>query len=129
VSKDTDRSLTFSLAMVWMTSSGGVPSSSVMMENWLTSGVSVVSHHTAALTVLAREKRLALEHLGKDTSRAPDVDCQSATPLIPHLARLTGNVVLLPSQHDLGSPVVPSRDVSRHLRILDPCQTKIANLA
>ena len=29
--------LTFSLAMVLMTSSGGVPSSSVMMENWLTS--------------------------------------------------------------------------------------------
>lgn len=29
--------LTFSLQMVWMTSSGGVPRSSVMMENWLTS--------------------------------------------------------------------------------------------
>lgn len=29
--------LTFSLAMVCMTSSGGVPSSSVMIENWLTS--------------------------------------------------------------------------------------------
>lgn len=29
-------SLTFSLAMVWITSSGGVPSSSVMIENWLT---------------------------------------------------------------------------------------------
>lgn len=29
--------LTFSLQMVWMTSSGGVPNNSVMMENWLTS--------------------------------------------------------------------------------------------
>jgi hypothetical protein len=28
---------TFSEAMVWMTSAGGVPRSSVMMENWLTS--------------------------------------------------------------------------------------------
>jgi hypothetical protein len=27
---------TFSLQMVWMTSSGGVPRSSVMIENWLT---------------------------------------------------------------------------------------------
>ena len=32
-----DRQRTFSEQMVWMTSSGGVPSNSVMMENWLTS--------------------------------------------------------------------------------------------
>ena len=31
------RTLTFSLAIVWMTSSGGVPKSSVMIENWWTS--------------------------------------------------------------------------------------------
>ncbi|KAJ1938896.1 hypothetical protein EC988_007455, partial [Linderina pennispora] len=31
----TNRSV-FSLPMVWMTSSGGVPSSSVMIENWWT---------------------------------------------------------------------------------------------
>lgn len=30
------RGLTFSEQMVWMTSSGGVPRSSVMIENWLT---------------------------------------------------------------------------------------------
>jgi len=34
---------TFSEAMVWITSAGGVPSSSVMMENWLTSTISVWS--------------------------------------------------------------------------------------
>lgn len=41
--------------------------------------------------VFAREKRLALEHLCKDTSSTPDV----------HL-----NVVFLPGKHDFGCPVV-----------------------
>ena len=41
---------TFSEAMVWMTSAGGVPSSSVMMENWLTSTISVWSCHCAVPT-------------------------------------------------------------------------------
>ena len=43
--------------------------------------------------VLAREERLALEHLGEDAARAPYVDL---------------DVVLLPGEHDLGSPVVTS---------------------
>lgn len=49
-----------------------------MMENWLTSGVSTAQLGTP--TVLAREERLALEHLGKDTPSAPDIDCGQRAP-------------------------------------------------
>lgn len=63
--------------------------------------------------VLSGEERLALEHLGKDAGGAPDV----------HL-----DVVFLPCEHDLGRPVIPRRDVARHLRVLDPREAKVANL-
>lgn len=63
--------------------------------------------------VLSGEERLALEHLGKDTARTPDI----------HL-----NVVLLPCEHDLGGAVVPCRHVARHLRVLDARETKVADL-
>ena len=63
--------------------------------------------------ILAREEGLALEHLGKDTASAPDVDL---------------NVVLLPGKHDLWRTVVPRRHISSHLRILDSRQAEIANL-
>ena len=65
------------------------------------------------LTILSREKRLALEHLCKDTARTPDV----------HF-----HIILLPCEHDLGSSVVSRRDISGHLRILDTRKTKVANL-
>lgn len=41
--------------------------------------------------VLAREQRLALQHLSKDAPRAPDVDL---------------DIVLLPCEHDFGGAVV-----------------------
>lgn len=63
--------------------------------------------------VLAREQRLALQHLCEDTTGAPDI----------HL-----HVVLLPCEHDLGSPVVSRRDVSGHLGILDAREAEVADL-
>ena len=39
-----------------------------------------------------------------------------------------GNVILLPSQHNPRRAIVPRRDVPRHLRVLDPCQSKVADL-
>ena len=63
--------------------------------------------------VLAWEERLALEHLGKDTAGAPDIDL---------------DVILLPGEHDLGCPIVPRRDVASHLRILNAGEAKVANL-
>ena len=72
-----------------------------------------MSHYKALLTVLSREKRLALKHFGKDASRAPDID---------------GDVVLLPCEHDLRRSIVPRRDITGHLRILNARKTKIADL-
>lgn len=63
--------------------------------------------------VLAREQGLTLEHLGKNASCTPNV----------HL-----DVVLLPGEHDLGGTVVAGRHVTRHLGVLDPGETKVANL-
>jgi hypothetical protein len=63
--------------------------------------------------VLSGEKGLALEHLGEDAACAPDV----------HL-----DVVLLPREHDLGRSVVSRRDIAGHLRVLDTCKAKVANL-
>jgi hypothetical protein len=63
--------------------------------------------------VLAREEGLSVEHLGKDAPGAPDV----------HL-----HVVLLPREHDLRCPIVPRRDVSRHLGILQAGEPEVADL-
>lgn len=43
-------------------------------------------------------------------------------------ALLTSHIVLLPSQHNLRRAVVPRRDIPRHLRVLNPCQSKVADL-
>ena len=63
--------------MVAMTSSGGVPSSSVMIENWWTSIARTVRHTFVTpsfeLTIFSWEQGLALEHLGKDAAGTPDV--------------------------------------------------------
>jgi hypothetical protein len=111
------RSHTFSLAIVSMTSSGGVPSSSVMMENWFTSGINeldLVSYRVKGKpTVFAWEERLSLQHLGEDAAGTPDINC---------------NVVLLPGQHDLWCAVVPRRDITSHLRVLNTRQPEIADL-
>lgn len=40
----------------------------------------------------------------------------------------TSDVIFLPREHDLGCAVVSRRNVTRHLRILDTCETKVANL-
>lgn len=63
--------------------------------------------------VLAGEQRLALQHLGENASRTPDVDL---------------NVVLLPCEHDLGSAVISRRDVASHLGVLNTGETEVANL-
>ena len=70
-------------------------------------------------TVLAREQRLAAEHLGENAADGPDVD---------------GLGVLLEGQHDFGSTIPASGNVFRHearvvlLRRCRAGQTKIANL-
>lgn len=62
--------------------------------------------------VLAGEQGLSLEHLSKDTASRPDIDL---------------NVVLLPSEHNLGSSVVSRGNVASHLGILYSRESKIAN--
>lgn len=85
-----------------MTSSGGVPSSSVMIENWCTSAggknavkqeiFSLKAGHLETLTVFAWEQWLTLQHLGKYTPGTPNIN---------------RDVVLLPREHDLWCAIVP----------------------
>lgn len=63
--------------------------------------------------VLAGEEWLALEHFGKDTASAPDIDL---------------DIVFLPCEHDLGRPVVSCRYVTCHLGVLNTGQAEVANL-
>jgi hypothetical protein len=63
--------------------------------------------------IFAREERLALEHLGKNTAYTPDVNL---------------NVVLLPCEHNFRRPVVSRGNISGHLWVLDTRETEIANL-
>ena len=63
--------------------------------------------------VLAREQRLALQHLSEDAARAPDI----------HF-----HIVLLPCEHDLRCSVVSRGDVAGHLRVLYTCQAEVADL-
>lgn len=118
---------TFSLQIVWMTSSGGVPSNSVMMENWFTSASArtirdqlpvlapqllIRRSNELKLTILAREERPSLEHLRKDTASTPDIHCSHVVSdpfpcLQAHRRGRTSHVVLLPGEHDLGCAVVP----------------------
>ena len=103
--------------MVSITSSGGVPSSSVIIENWFTSMVTtlrgVEQSWAARRTILSRKEGLALEHLGENTSRAPNVD---------------GNIVFLPREHDLRGAIISRRHVAGHLRILYSGKTKVTYL-
>ena len=87
-----------------------------MIENWLTSAEHSERDFVETKikrTILSREERLSFEHLGKYAPRTPDIYC---------------NVVLLPREHDLGSPIIASRHVARHLRVLYSGEAKIANL-
>ncbi len=63
--------------------------------------------------ILPWEKRLALQHLRKDTSSTPDVNL---------------NIVFLPCKHNLGSSVVSRRHIASHLGVLNPGQTEVADL-
>lgn len=63
--------------------------------------------------VLSGEQGLALEHLSKDASRAPNVNL---------------HIVLLPREHDFRCSVVSRRDVTRHLGVLYTGETEVANL-
>lgn len=63
--------------------------------------------------VLSREQRLSFQHLREDATRTPDI----------HL-----HIVLLPGEHNLGSPVVSCRHVAGHLRVLDASQAEITDL-
>lgn len=62
--------------------------------------------------VLAGEEGFPFQHLRKDTACAPDVDL---------------HIVLLPCEHDLRRAVVSRRHVSRHLRVLDTREAKVAD--
>ena len=63
--------------------------------------------------ILSREQRLALQHLGKDTPRTPDVNL---------------DIIFLPCEHNLWGSVVSGGDVSGHLWILNTGETEIADL-
>jgi hypothetical protein len=63
--------------------------------------------------VLSGEQRFALEHLSENAACTPDV----------HL-----HVVLLPREHNLRRPVVPSRDITSHLRVLYAGETEVTDL-
>lgn len=62
--------------------------------------------------VLSREQRLSLQHLGKDTPSTPDIDF---------------HVIFLPGEHNFRRTIIPCRDISGHLRILDSSKAEIAN--
>lgn len=63
--------------------------------------------------IFARKQRFALQHLGEYASRAPNVNLY---------------IVLLPREHNLRRTIVPRGNISRHLRILNSSEPKIANL-
>ena len=75
--------------------------------------MAILIHSERVLTVFAREERLSFEHLSKNTPGTPDIDC---------------NIVFLPCEHNFGRPVVPSRDISGHLRILNTREAEITDL-
>jgi hypothetical protein len=56
---------------------------------------------------------MPFQHLRKDTSHTPNVDC---------------DIVFLPGKHNFRRTVVPRGDVSGHLGILDTSESKITNL-
>ena len=58
------------------------------------------------------EQRLSFKHFCKYTSRTPDI----------HL-----NIILLPCEHNLWRTVVPCRDITGHLGILNPSKTEITD--
>ena len=62
--------------------------------------------------IFAGEQWFALQHLGEDATRAPDIYL---------------DVVFLPCKHDLRSSIVPRRHVAGHLRVLDTGKTKVAD--
>ena len=62
--------------------------------------------------ILPGEQGLALQHLGENTSRAPDINL---------------DIILLPCEHNLWGPVVSRRDITSHLWVLDTCQAKVAD--
>jgi hypothetical protein len=63
--------------------------------------------------VLSREQRFALEHLGEDASRAPNV----------HL-----HIVFLPCKHNLRCAVVSCGNITSHLWVLYTSKAKVADL-
>ena len=63
--------------------------------------------------VFSGEKRLALEHLRKNTACTPDVYL---------------HVVFLPCEHDLRGTVITGGNVTGHLGVLNTGQTEVANL-
>jgi len=63
--------------------------------------------------ILPWEKRLALQHLRKDTSSTPDINL---------------NIVFLPCKHNLRGSVVSRRNIASHLGVLNTGQTEVADL-
>lgn len=63
--------------------------------------------------VLSRKQRSAFQHFCEYATRAPHVNL---------------DIVLLPSQHNLRGAVVPCRNITRHLRVLDAGKPEIAYL-
>lgn len=96
-----------------------------MIENWLTWSLPGKSGRPSIISAKMQPadqmstvgKRSAPESVSLSPIAA------SATP-----GRLTGNVVLLPREHDFRSAVVPRRNVTSHLRVRQPRQAKVTDL-
>lgn len=126
--------------MVWITSSGGVPSNSVIIENWLTSdeAISPVSGRDSLSGIFLTHGPF----LGKGAFLPtfpqrynPYSKCQLREEFADELPSflawsplLTCDIVLLPRQHDFRGSVISGRHVSGHLGILNSGQTKVTDL-
>lgn len=130
---------TFSLQMVAITSSGGVPKSSVMIENWWTSvaghRLGSVDFHIGTsmfllLTIFSWEQWISLQHFGKDTTSTPYIDYATWIRNIKifTMQHFTCHIVLLPCQHNLWCSIISCRYITCHLGILNTSKSKITDL-
>ena len=62
--------------------------------------------------ILSWKQWLSLQHLRKDAGCTPDIDF---------------HIVFLPCEHDLGSAIIPGRDIACHLGVLNTGKAKVAD--
>lgn len=109
-----------------MTSSGGVPSSSVMIENWLTwslPGKSGLPSSISAKMQPVDQMSTATSYLRRQRRR-PRIESHFC-----HVNMILRSVRAARDTPDaLGRPVISRRDVAGHLRVLQSREPKVAEL-